>query len=339
MISIILPTYNSIKFIEERLKTILYQTYTNWECIIIDGNSTDGTFEYLIQTTKGDKRFSFYQFPPNGPYDAWNKGLEYAKGGLIYIATSDDTMLPSFLSVMLGALEENEDCEIAHCSLSIIDESGRELDPNPWDSFYPAKFFKDRIHQKHIRYAPYDGFLHLFLFTIYTSITQLLIRRTVFDKVGLFPTEYGSIADFLWGMKSSLYCNTIHIPKYLTTWRRHTGQATIDDMYQKPDVYRMCIQMIDEIKEDGLLKFIERIDLIEYKYPYKFLELKMAVLKSGTYLSKMRYLTMSFINSPYLTLKFVVDYKVKKIYDLNHLAIAESAIKKYKLDSKLKTIE
>ena len=77
-----------------------------------------------------------------------------------------------------------------------------------------------------MRRAPHDGLLHFGLYTIYTSLTQLLIRRRVFEELGLFRTDCHSYADFEWGMRVGLNENVVHIPKTLATWRQHNRQAT-----------------------------------------------------------------------------------------------------------------
>ena len=62
------------------MDSILNQTYKNWECIVIDGYSTDSTVEYIKERTIGDERFKIFQYPAKGVYDAWNKGIKHTKG-------------------------------------------------------------------------------------------------------------------------------------------------------------------------------------------------------------------------------------------------------------------
>ena len=83
--SIILPTLNSLSFLEERIETILAQSHENWECIAIDGESTDGTWQFLENLSKRDNRFTLHSAKAWGPYDAWNKGIEMSNGAFIYI--------------------------------------------------------------------------------------------------------------------------------------------------------------------------------------------------------------------------------------------------------------
>lgn len=224
-VSILLPNLNNYRYLKERLDTILNQTYTDWELIVIDSYSNDGAWELIKQYAENDSRMTISQAPKEGVYAAINKCINLAQGEYIYIATSDDTMMPNCLEVMINALEIHPECDICHTPLQVIDEKGEEI-TNWWLNTPPAKFYDELINKPHVRYAPYDGILYSALRTVYISLTQLLIRRSVFDKVGLFCNDWGSEGDFEWGMRASLVCNIIHIPETLATWRIHAQQAT-----------------------------------------------------------------------------------------------------------------
>ncbi len=253
MISIILPNLNTnIEFLKIRLQSIFDQTYLDWECVVVDGFSTNGSWEYLKEHTMSDGRFKLYQKPKRGIYNAWNEGLKLARGEFIYVATSDDTMEPDMLEKMVEILEDCPSCGIAHCCLSIIDERG-SLKKDNWDSFYPSTYFGDLMKEKHIRLAPHDGILHAFIKTVYTSITQLVIRRSVFNKTGLFIEDGGSIADFEWGMKAGLMNNVVHLPEYLAAWRIHDEQATTHSIQEDPKTYKKLKEFVVLAYEQWLI--------------------------------------------------------------------------------------
>lgn len=266
MISVILPTYNSVQFLTERLITIINQTYTNWECIVIDGFSSDGTWEELIKIANNDTRFLLFQYPAKGPYDAWNKGIELAKGEYIYIATSDDTMSDNILQVMYENLISQPSCKIAHCKLSLIDKNGALLKDN-WDKYYPSLFYGSLMNKYHIRQAPLDGILYCGIKTIYTSITQLLIKKEVFEYLGLFKTDEGSIADFEWGLRVGTNYNILHIPLELATWRKHDEQLTTNDIQTDYHTYTYLYKKVKE-QARNLKLFLTTIDFIKLKYYY-----------------------------------------------------------------------
>lgn len=91
-VSIILPTLNARKFLEARISSILNQTFRDWELIVVDSYSDDGTWEYLNQLQTHDEQEIFRYQIPRGLYQAWNFGISKARGTYVYIATADDTM-------------------------------------------------------------------------------------------------------------------------------------------------------------------------------------------------------------------------------------------------------
>ena len=244
-VSILLPNLNNRPYLDERIRTVTGQTFSDWELIIVDNYSDDGAWEFFQEWAGKDSRIKISQAPRQGMYANWNNCIRLAKGEYVYIATSDDTMSPGFLEIMVNALDRHPECDLAHCKLKIIDENG---DPNPtlnWDKFYCSTYFGDLIDKKHIRLAPHDGLLHCGVKTVYTSITQLLIRRSLFDRIGLFLTNYGSIADFEWEMRASLVANTLHIPQYLATWRVHREQGTDRGFLDSSKHRAQFLEMID----------------------------------------------------------------------------------------------
>jgi glycosyltransferase involved in cell wall biosynthesis len=95
LVSIIIPTYNRAHFLNETIDSILSQTYTNWECIVVDDGSTDDTEELLQKFCKKDKRIRYYHRPqdrPKGANACRNFGFEVSNGAFINWFDSDDLM-------------------------------------------------------------------------------------------------------------------------------------------------------------------------------------------------------------------------------------------------------
>lgn len=278
-VSIILPTYNSIHFLNERVNTILNQTYPNWECIVIDGFSDDGTWEYLSNISKSDERFTLYQFPADGIYEAWNKGVAKSIGEYIYIATSDDTMEMTFLEEMRMLLSNNPECDLAVSRLKIIDACGKPSNKMQWNKFPAQQFYKAFLNTKHKRIAPLDGLLHFGLHTIYHSITQLFIRASLFTRIGLFQTKYGSYGDFAWGMKAGLTSNVIYSPDTYATWRIHENQATELDLWNSSHSRIQLVNMVNSVLDSNEFKFknevIRKKDSLLQFYNYEVFDLSI----------------------------------------------------------------
>lgn len=100
LISIIIPTYNSAKYVEESIDSVLNQNYTNWECLVIDDGSTDNTKEIISGFLK-DKRIRYHYQSNSGLSASRNYGLSLAKGDYIQFLDSDDVIFPDKFRIMM----------------------------------------------------------------------------------------------------------------------------------------------------------------------------------------------------------------------------------------------
>lgn len=126
LVSIIIPTFNRADLINETLKSIIGQTNTNWECLIIDDGSTDSTKELMAKYIEKDKRFQYHLRPSNrikGANSCRNYGFELSKGDYIKWFDSDDIMHPDFLKKQIEILSTNEDLSFcASFSETFVDQ-------------------------------------------------------------------------------------------------------------------------------------------------------------------------------------------------------------------------
>lgn len=351
-VSILLPNLNNRPYLDERIQTIMEQTFSDWELVIVDNYSDDGAWEFFREWAKKDSRIKISRAPRKGMYANWNNCIRQAKGEYVYIATSDDTMSTNFLEIMVNALEEHPECDLAHCKLKIIDENGAPHPTLNWDKFYCTAYFGDLINQRHIRLAPHDGLLHCGVKTVYTSITQLLIRRSLFERIGLFLTDYGSIADFEWEMRASLLVNTLHVPEYLATWRVHRVQGTDMDFLYSANHRAQMLEMIDYAFKvakkinPALLRGIKKNQL---KYLYlkeKFkLESKKPKQKNSNHLHKIRIGIKWLFTHPKILLEYL-RFRVNKaknpklvfIPSWQPLNFSRKILAKYRLEKNFKII-
>jgi hypothetical protein len=245
-VSILLPNLNNRGFLEERIETILDQSISDWELIVVDNFSEDGAWEYFQTLPSMDNRIKISQAPREGLYANWNNCLRKATGKYIYIATSDDTMADDCLEKLVRGLEGHPECDLAHCRVRLIDRQGNDA----YDWWSSSSVFAASagalLDQEHVRVAPYDGLLHLSGCTIYTSITQLLIRRSLFDRIGWFEPRGGSIGDFNWCRRASLASSTLHVPNTWGGWRVYSEQATAAAGVGSTDHSAKMEQMIDD---------------------------------------------------------------------------------------------
>jgi hypothetical protein len=228
-ISICLPNLNTRPFLDERFRTIFNQSFGDWELLVYDSYSNDGSWEYISKVVADEPRARAWQGPREGTPGSWSACIRQARGEYVYVATSDDTMAPDCLEKLHEALDARPECELAHCRLRAIDQRGA-IREDLCDWWAEGAVFgassSDLLQVPHVRLAPFDGLLHLLGETPYVSVTQLLIRRTLFDRVGLFESRWGSVGDFAWNMRAALVANTVHVPDTWGGWRCHPSQAT-----------------------------------------------------------------------------------------------------------------
>ena len=249
-VSILLPTKNSRRFLDERLETIFAQTFSDWELVVADSYSNDGTWPILQSAAARNPRVVLQQTPADGIYPNWNRCLATARGELIYIATSDDTMSPDCLMKLVATLDAHPECGLAECCLNAIDEKGAVIE-NWWKWLNAARYLGPTYLRAHVRRAPIDGILHCAGGSIYQSVTQLLIRRKVFERLGKFPTTWGTAGDFVWGLRAGMTFDVSHVPEFLATWRVHGAQATAGyrpDATEAAKLLQMTIAGLEEVE-------------------------------------------------------------------------------------------
>ena len=336
-VSILLPNFNYYNFLNDRLNSILNQTLSDWELIIADSYSTDGSWELFQLYANNDKRFKLYQIEKNGVYNAINFCINKASGKYIYIATSDDTMKPECLEVMVSELNNHPDCDICHSSLIAIDKEGKEVD-GFWDGHHATRFYGELEKIKHIRYAPYDALLHITLGGIYGSLTQLLIKREAIKKIGLFKDKWGPRGDYEWGIRAALLCNTVHIPEALATWRIHPGQLT-----KKTDgriLYEM-IQSDLELFKTMYPEVCKNINFTKMTSYLRRIQLKQEISRKKGKISKIivvfKFLTLNY----YSVFDFIICFLERKDF-LNkndNIKYIKEEIIRLNLTDKIKVIE
>jgi hypothetical protein len=244
LVSVCLPNRNTRPYLPERIDTIFEQTYQEWELIVSDNFSEDGAWEFFQSVAAQDERVCIAQ-APLGIWEGWNDCVSRTRGKYIYIATSDDTMAPDCLEKLVAALEQHPECDIAHCNLKVIDSSSREFD-HGWSTISLfALSSGPLIDVSHVRVAPFDALLLFSGRTVYWSVTQLLIRRELFEKTGLFESRWGPLGDAAWQMRACLVASTVHVAGTWAGWRIRPGQFSGTINYDSPEYERTTQEMID----------------------------------------------------------------------------------------------
>lgn len=142
-VSILLPCFNGQPFLRECIESLLKQTHSNWQAIVLDSYSTDGSWQFLRSVAAGDSRFQLYQIPRDGLYAALNRGIQLATGEFLHIATADDKIRPEFLETLLDLLGACPEAGIAACDVRLINRDGGDLTAKDMAGYLPAETIAD----------------------------------------------------------------------------------------------------------------------------------------------------------------------------------------------------
>jgi glycosyltransferase involved in cell wall biosynthesis len=264
-ISILLPCLNARPYLEQRIDSLMAQVYSDWEAIVLDSGSTDGSWEFFKSIASADPRFRLYQVPQEGVYAALNRGMQLATGELLHFATCDDTMSPEFLARMVEALGQCPDAGIAVCDVRLINRNSNELSAQDLTghlsrgaikrllahgnvgSAFPGEELQQEINY---RPAPHDCLMHFLGRSVYFSLTQLVVRVSLANATGFFATTVGSVADFGWLLRLTNLTGTVHLPQKLAMWRFHGDQISIRrDRTRRSAMRMLCERALAEIYE------------------------------------------------------------------------------------------
>lgn len=149
LISIIVPSFNEEKHISRCLDSILNQTFTDFEVLCVDDNSTDRTFEIIKEYSEKDSRIIPLKNPGKGVSSARNFGLDNSNGDYIGFVDSDDFIQPQMYEFLYRAIKENN-CEISVCRYDKLSEfeqktfeySCRECQSEEFINLYDMGFVK-----------------------------------------------------------------------------------------------------------------------------------------------------------------------------------------------------
>ncbi len=144
LVSIITPSYNQGRFLQETIQSVLLQDYPNLEYLIVDGGSTDGSVE-IIQRYASQLTW-WVSEPDQGQTDAINKGFAHAKGEILAWINSDDTYLPGAVSEAVTFLIAHPEVALVYADANLIDDQGSVLGRFPAKQTSLTKLLRGSVH-------------------------------------------------------------------------------------------------------------------------------------------------------------------------------------------------
>ena len=232
LLSIVVPTYNRVGMLHQTVASVLAQDSDDFELVIVDDASEDGTWEYL----RGLSGVRAYRNPTRlGLAANWNRAISLSRGHYVFILQDDDLAEPGLVSTLAAEAGPELIC-FATC---LIDADGG----NP-----------EMYWQSERRLLEPPAALLEFAASVPFSSTQLLFQRAVFDRLGGMDETYpiGSDAEMI--MRWLLTCTTLVIPDVLARRRHWEGStsAAVESTLAMSDTMRALVSSISSLARHRL---------------------------------------------------------------------------------------
>jgi len=208
MVSVVTPTFNRGRFLPEAVASVLAQTYTDLELIIVDDGSVDDTRK-VLEPFLADGRVRYFYQENQGQSHARNLALEHAAGDFVAFLDSDDLWAPDKLEKQLAVLRAKPEVDIVHGDEAIIDEQGVVI------SLENMRRFSGRITRR-------------LLADNSVSITTALVRRRCFNEMGGFDTSVGVADDYELWLRFSARYRYHYEPGIVASYRVMADQISSD---------------------------------------------------------------------------------------------------------------
>lgn len=217
LVSVILPNYNHAPYLDQRIQSILNQTYPNFELIILDDKSPDNSVE-VINKYKDNPHVSsiiFNESNSGSTFIQWNRGLELAKGEIIWIAESDDYCDPEFLGTCIREFLKTDDCAVAYCTSEYVDAKNNDLGTyNPYKKevyrMNGLDFIKERMY---------------FGCAIWNA-SSAIFRKDVALRIDKQYEHFKACGDKLFWIEMAENGRIVHVNKTMNYFRQHLNKVS-----------------------------------------------------------------------------------------------------------------
>ena len=221
LVSVIIPNYCYASYLDERIQSVLNQTYQHFELIILDDCSEDeGASRTIIEKYRVNPRVShivYNEVNSGSPFKQWCKGLELAKGDFVWIAESDDSCAPTMLDSLLKPITEHDNVVMSFCKSKCVGDQNMSKQLSHLQDRLTGDFF-----------LPGLEFIRSFLsdYNIVLNASSVLSRRDVALRVNRQFEQMKCCGDWLFWIEMAENGNVCYVNDELNFFRRHEGSVT-----------------------------------------------------------------------------------------------------------------
>lgn len=227
-VSVIIPNYNYARFLEHRIDSVLSQTYTNYEIILLDDASTDDSVSILNNYRSNEfvTHLEINSLNTGSPFAQWQKGINLARGKYIWIAESDDAADSHFLEKAVSALNQYPQASFCFLGSRCIDENNMELsiDFDRWSSKQTSRSNRMGVFEG-IEYIAHNLYWRNYIY----NASGVVFRKKCFERIrnlSCFSMRYSG--DWLFWVEMARQGEVIEIYEKLNRFRLHSDSKTVE---------------------------------------------------------------------------------------------------------------
>ena len=280
-VSVVMPVRNGETFLAEAIKSILNQTFRDFEFVIVDDGSIDGTPQILKNFEQKDRRIRVVLRDSRGRTISLNEGISMSTGELVAIMDGDDIAAPGRLRKQVDFLNENQNCVALGAEVMFVDAEGRPLGRGN----HPRGHAVIRR-----RLLLGEG----------TAISQpvVMFRRRAFQEIGGYNERFEVAQDLDLFLRLSEVGLVENLPDILLSWRQHPASV---NRTRFKDWRRIMQEIISAaIRRIGPERFAEELFPAEFdfQFPNEPLALARLALNGGQLRTALSYAWRALINGP-----------------------------------------
>ncbi|MFP4555381.1 MAG: glycosyltransferase family 2 protein [Bacteroidales bacterium] len=257
-VSVILPVYNGDRYLKYAIESVLKQTYTAFELIIVNDNSSDNTQNIIDSFSRHDNRIiCLRNFQQQGVAKSLNTGINCSKGSVIARIDADDLWEKRKLKIQMERFEQDPDLMLIGTRKILIDAKGDEMPQN-----HEFKCFSNKQIRKNIHVA--NLFNH----------SSVVYRKSVIKKFGHYNENYKNSEDYELWLRICYRVKSEIIPIPLVRYRMHSSSVT--SLKLKQQMYYSIRARVAYIFNYGLRGFFTKLFLREVAFlilPYSIITL------------------------------------------------------------------
>ena len=245
LISVIIPTFNSEKTLDVCISSVLRQTFENFELIIVDDDSMDGTQDFC-RCIK-DKRVTYFRKENEGPGAARNFGIEKAKGKWIYCLDSDDFIDHKFFERVAAAV--CPDIDVVLTNFAVYNDALRCQFPAGW-ALRHANFFSDDSKKR----FTFEDCPELFFETVQNVPWNKMVRKSLMEKNNIAFQNLFLSEDMAYSLSSCVLAkNIVRLMSENVIHREYAGTSSMDNKFSHPlDFLESLVYLLDFLKKNEL---------------------------------------------------------------------------------------